>query len=271
MALLMGIYALFCSSLQVVSFLLGGKENNMGCFTGLKIKKKKSNQVSKGHASVKEKPQATLPEPVIPGRSLQSAPPSFKTRARTDRPGNRTGNSRARVLSAPSSLDVADEDRLLSMEFEEQEENKNSGPFMKDQRVSNPQPLPLPEPQDTSILKNMGSFKASSSNLTSGPLPLPPFGGLRSFSFKDIAAACQDFSSEKCVSEGLSSVVYVASFGDDASSSKKLEASVTRILSSTQVSSPCSNFELFAVFETYITFGQSSTQCFSIFLIPEYL
>ncbi|CAA7406186.1 unnamed protein product [Spirodela intermedia] len=209
----------------------------MGCFTGLKIKKKKSNKVSKEHANVKEKSLAALPEPVIHGRSLQSAPPSFKTRSKADQPCNRTGISRARVLSAPSSLAVADEDRLWSIELEEQEENKNSGPFMKEQRVSNPQPLPLPEPQDSSILKNMGSFKASTSNsssLTSGPLPLPPFRGLRSFSFKDIAAACQDFSSDKCVSEGLSSVVYAASFGDDASSSKRREASVTRILSSTQ-------------------------------------
>lgn len=209
----------------------------MGCFTVLKSKKKKSNQVSRKHGSVKEKPPATVPEPETHGRSLQSAPPSFRTRAKPNQVANRISNSRIRALSAPSSLHVADQDQLASVEFEEQE-YKSRGVLAKDQRVANPQPLPLPSPKGTAVLKNMGSFKANNSNnpaLPSGPLPLPPLGGLKNFSFEEVASACQNFSSDRCVSEGLSSMVYVASFGDDTLGSKKLEATVTRLLPSNQV------------------------------------
>ncbi|KAL0310077.1 UNVERIFIED_CONTAM: hypothetical protein Sradi_5950000 [Sesamum radiatum] len=65
----------------------------------------------------------------------------------------------------------------------------------------------------------------------SGPLPLPPTShptltakGVLRFSFDEIASACHNFSPERCMSEGLSSVIYRASFAEDASGSRKLEA-----------------------------------------------
>ncbi|KAI3474777.1 hypothetical protein Pfo_030003 [Paulownia fortunei] len=71
----------------------------------------------------------------------------------------------------------------------------------------------------------------------SGPLPLPPTlhptltakGTLLNFSYEEIASACHNFSPERCMSEGLSSVIYRASFSEDASGSRKLEATVTRL------------------------------------------
>ncbi|KAK4833303.1 hypothetical protein QYF36_002469 [Acer negundo] len=96
-------------------------------------------------------------------------------------------SNRTRALSAPSSLDVAEQDVLASIEYEEQEESKSRVGWMKEQqRSSSPQPLLLPSPQD------------------------------------------------RCVSEGLSSVMYKASFGDDASSSKKFDATVTCLNPSAQ-------------------------------------
>ncbi|KAI9153753.1 hypothetical protein LWI28_016012 [Acer negundo] len=91
-------------------------------------------------------------------------------------------SNRTRALSAPSSLDVAEQDVLASIEYEEQEESKSRVGWMKEQqRSSSPQPLLLPSPQ-----------------------------------------------------EGLSSVMYKASFGDDASSSKKFDATVTCLNPSAQ-------------------------------------
>ncbi|MQL85799.1 hypothetical protein Taro_018323, partial [Colocasia esculenta] len=206
----------------------------MGCFTVLKSKKKKAQQISMKNISVKEKPPAIYPEPERQGRSLQSAPPSFRTRDKSSQSATQVTSNRARVLSAPSSLDKV---HLSLGELNDQEEEKNQGELLKDQGFSNPQPLPLPSPKDASILKNMGSFKLNYQNtpvLTSGPLPLPPFGGLRNFSFKDIATACQNFSVDRRASDSLSSTIYMASFGDDASGARKLEATVTCLLPSSQ-------------------------------------
>lgn len=78
----------------------------------------------------------------------------------------------------------------------------------------------------------MGSFKsvtASGPLYAAEPLPLPPTAALRNFSYDEIASACLHFSSDRCMSEGLSSIIYRASFGDDASSSKRFEATVTRL------------------------------------------
>ncbi|KAE8717590.1 B3 domain-containing transcription repressor VAL2-like isoform X1 [Hibiscus syriacus] len=211
----------------------------MGCFTVLKSKKKKSeHSVFVKPIAHKEHMPTTLPEPKVPTRSLQSAPPSFKTRVKPIQSDNKATSSRARArtLSAPSSLDAAEQDALAMVEFEEQEELKISAGVAKEQRSSSPQPLPLPSPHSTS-LKTMGSFKAGNASgpqPASGPLPLPPSGTLRNFSYEEISAACHHFSSDRCTSEGLSSVMYMASFGDDASSTKKFEATVTRLHPSTQ-------------------------------------
>lgn len=211
----------------------------MGCFTVLKGKKKKYEQyVKKKDIKRMESPSTTLPEPENGGPSLQSAPPSFRNRTKAV-PSTSRANMRIRALSAPSSLVVADGD-ALSMELDDQEEFKGHDGTTTDQRFSNPLPLPLPSPQDPYTLKNMGSFKTNNVgnlNQISGPLPLPPSagGGLRNFSYEEVSSACLNFSADRYVSEGLSSTVYKATFGDDATSSKKLEATVTRLLPSSQV------------------------------------
>lgn len=193
-----------------------------------------------------------LPEPPTQTRSLQSAPSSFRDRVKHVQPNNTT-STRARALSAPSSLDAAEQD-ALSVDYEEQEASKSRFGSMKERQTPNPIPLPLPAPQNASVLKNLGSFKvlnASGHSNISGPLPLPPAlppllpfpspqtlpitGKVRNFSFEELATACHNFSPERCLSEGHSSSVYKASFGDDSSGLRKLEATVTRFKSTSQV------------------------------------
>lgn len=212
----------------------------MGCFPVRRGKKNKSHcSLSKKPVPVIENISTALPEPEICGPSLQSAPPSFRNRTKLVQSSTRAANNRARALSAPSSLIVADQYVYYSIEFDDQEEMKARGEPTKDQRFSNALPLPLPSPRGTSVLKNTGSFKSSTSGgpvLNSGPLPLPPLGGggLRSFTYEEIAAACQHFSADRCISEGISSTVYKATFGDDSAGSKKLETTVTRLIPSSQ-------------------------------------
>lgn len=215
----------------------------MGCFPVLKSKKKKPEpSVSIKRITPKEQIPTILPEPKIPMRSLQSAPPSFITRVKPVQPENRVVSNRARALSAPESLDAAEQDALAAVEYDEQEEPRNRVGLAKEQRSRSPQPLPLPSPQSTATLKPVNSLKlvnVSGPLNPSGPLPLPPTGphsgALRNFSYDEIASACRNFSSDLCQSEGLSSVIYRASFGDDNSGIKKFEANVTRLHSSTQV------------------------------------
>ncbi|KHN43731.1 Putative receptor-like protein kinase [Glycine soja] len=279
--------------------------HKMGCFTVLKYKKKKINKIRYStYVSHKEHAPTVLPEPQTHPHSLQSAPPSFRNRVKSIQPINQVTNNRTRALSAPSALDVANQDTLTTVEFEEQEESRyhvgslmeqrSSSPqplplpsrqgggalnangsfksgiasvslyasglapevteqdalasvdyeeqeelrhrvgLMKEQRSSIPQPLPLPSPQGGSggVLKAIGSFKSGTASAP-GPLPLPPTGLIRNFTYEEIAAACHNFSSDRCMSERLSSTIYSASFGDDASSAKKFEATVTRLHSST--------------------------------------
>ncbi|XAR68716.1 Non-specific serine/threonine protein kinase [Bertholletia excelsa] len=211
----------------------------MRCFTALKNKKKKSEVSNVRQVEPKETSPTSLPEPHIQTRSLQSAPPSFRTRGKPVLPINRVTNIRMRTLSAPSSLHGAEQDALSSTEYEEHEESKSRIGSMKEHQPPSPQPLPLPSPQvqSSAVLKTMGSFKTGISGgpvNNSGPLPLPPSGNLRNFSFEEISAACHNFSLERCMSESLSSVMYRASFGDDTSGAKKLEATVTRLHPSTQ-------------------------------------
>lgn len=142
-----------------------------------------------------------------------------------------------RTLSAPSSLSDAERDALIALDYDEHEESRSRSRSAKDQLASNPQPLPLPSPQNVAILKSVGSFKsgnASAPIFPSGSLPLPPLAGPRNFSYEEIASACLNFSPERCVSEGLSSMAFRASLGDDALGSKRLEATVTRLLPSSQ-------------------------------------
>lgn len=221
----------------------------MGCFAVLKGKKKKYEQYAKKRDIERmEFRSTTLPEPESQEPSLQSAPPSFRNRTKTVQPTSRA-NIRARARSAPSSLVVADRD-ALSIELDDSEEFKGHG-GTTDQRFSSPLPLPLPSPQGTSILKTTESFKMNNVGnpmQISGPLPLPPLagGGLRNFSYEEISSACQNFSADRCVSEGLSSTVYKATFGDDIASSKKLEATVARLLVP-QVTHFCSLLVLISV------------------------
>ncbi|KAG0468145.1 hypothetical protein HPP92_017473 [Vanilla planifolia] len=210
----------------------------MRCFAILRGKKKKDEVPSSNKSlSVEERIGSPLPEPEFCGPSLKSAPPSFRNRAKPVLPASLPVYGRARALSAPSSLIVTDHDVSSSTEFDEQEESKLRCEAAKEQRFSNPLPLPLPSPRGTSILKNLGSFKSNNGGspvLSPRTLPLPPLGGggLRNFTYEEIAAACQKFSADRCVSEGISSTVYKATFGDDSVGSKKLEATVIRLISS---------------------------------------
>ncbi|TQD78327.1 hypothetical protein C1H46_036132 [Malus baccata] len=149
----------------------------MGCFTGLKSKKKKSEQTIHIKRVPKEQKPTTLPEPKT--RSLQSAPPSFRNRVKPIQPANRVVSNRARALSAPSTLDAADQDDLS--EYEEPEDSKYRSGTVKEQLSPVPQPLPLPSPQVAAALRTTGSFKSvtnSGSLYASGPLPLPPTAAL---------------------------------------------------------------------------------------------
>uniref|UniRef100_A0A1J3IG27 Putative receptor-like protein kinase n=1 Tax=Noccaea caerulescens TaxID=107243 RepID=A0A1J3IG27_NOCCA len=220
----------------------------LGCFPVRS--KKKRGSVSMKRMEPEESQPTALPEPPkIPSRNLQSAPPSFKTRVKPIHSNNNSGpgggmsSSRARVMSAPSSIHgVVDRDLLsggsgANLEEQDEQQPRDSRSSTKE---SNPQPLPLPSPKTgSSSLKNWGSFKSfngrssqvSASSSAAGPLPLPPSGSVRSFSYDEVVSACQAFSSDRCVSEGLSSVVYMASFGDEASTAnlKKVEATVVRL------------------------------------------
>lgn len=219
----------------------------MGCFTVLRSKKKKSEQASYfKRVNPQEHSPTALPEPQSQTRSLQSAPPSFKTRVKPVHSSNSVSSSRARALSAPSSLDAAEQEALSSAEFEEQEEPRSRFGSMKEYNSPSPQPLPLPSPRGTNALKATTSFKmmnASGPLDMSGPLPLPPTshptltakGTLINFSYDELASACHNFSPERCMSEGLSSVIYRASFVEDSSGSRKLEATVTRLHPCNQV------------------------------------
>ncbi|WCJ27840.1 Protein kinase superfamily protein [Euphorbia peplus] len=210
----------------------------MGCFTVLKSKKKRPEpSVSIKRVSPKEPSPTILPEPQIPTRSLQSAPPSFRTRVKPVQPdgSSRVTINRARALSAPESLDAAEQDELAVIEYDEHDESRSRAGLARDH--PSPQPLPLP----TAALKPLGSMKFTNGSgplHASGPLPLPPgvmnSGTLRNYSYDEIISACHNFSTDRCVSEGLSSTIYRASFGDDTSSSKKFEASVTRLHLSSQ-------------------------------------
>lgn len=229
----------------------------MGCFRVLISKKKKSEQpICTKAIEPRENSAAILPEPQTQSRSLQSAPPSFRTRTKPVRLVNQATSGRTRALSAPSSLHVAERDALASMEYDEQEESKSRGGLAKDHRSPSPQPLPLPSPRSTNILRSMGSFKSANYSgliTASGPLPLPPLGGIRKFSYEEVASACQNFSPDRCMSEGLSSLVYRASFADDTSGFKRLEATVTRFLPSSQVTFPpsliaCNHATLYSSF-----------------------
>ncbi|KAI4302639.1 hypothetical protein MLD38_038360 [Melastoma candidum] len=211
----------------------------MGCFTVLKSKKKRLEQpnYAKYH-SFKEQEPMTLPEPPVRTRSLQSAPPSFKTRVKPVQPVNGAANNRLRVLSAPSTLDVVEPEILSSTEIGDYEDSRFR-PSASEQRSASPQPLPLPTPLGASVLKSLSSFKTVPSGgsgplYASGPLPLPVSGTLRNFSFEEISTACHNFSPDRCLSEGLSSVVFRASFGVENTGSRKFDNTVSRLLMSPQ-------------------------------------
>ncbi|KAE8671623.1 B3 domain-containing transcription repressor VAL2-like isoform X1 [Hibiscus syriacus] len=209
----------------------------MGCFTVLRSRKKKTeHSVFLKPVAHREHTPTALPEPRVHTRSLQLAPLGFRTRVKPYQVNNETTRDRTHTLYAPSCFDAAKEEGLASAEFEGLEELKSHVELVKEPRSPSPQPLPLPSPPHTG-LKKMGNFKsgiASGPLFASGPLPLPPCESLRNFSHEEIATACDHFSSDRCTSEGLSSVLYKASFGDDASSSKKFEATVTNLHPSSQ-------------------------------------
>ncbi|KAM0844563.1 hypothetical protein ACQ4PT_056967 [Festuca glaucescens] len=210
----------------------------MGCLTGLRSKKKKSPLVSSKKQANARDTSLRLPEPEAHVPTLQSAPNSFRNRSKICQSANKVSHSRQRVLSAPSSLILVDQDGLPYAEFDDQDDCRGKGGAIKAHRFSNPLPLPLPSPEGSS-LRNFGSFKAINASgplETSGPLPLPPkrCDGLKNFSYDEISSACQWFSGVQCVSETLTSTSYKASFRDDFVVPKMMEAIVTRLLPSNQ-------------------------------------
>lgn len=220
----------------------------LGCFP-LKSKKKRGSVSMKRFDLEESKPTALPEPPKIPSRNLQSAPPSFRTRVKpmnSNNGGTGEMSSRARVMSAPSSIHGAAERDFLAGVYHDEQDEQPRDPRTSTKEPS-PQPLPLPSPRTGSSLKNWGSFKsfngssgrlsASASAAASGPLPLPPSGSVRSFSYDEVVSACSSFYSDRCVLEGLSSVIYMASFGDEASTSglKKVDATVVRLHVTTQV------------------------------------
>ncbi|KAK1351523.1 putative serine/threonine-protein kinase PBL1 [Heracleum sosnowskyi] len=191
---------------------------------------------------------------VLKGKKKTSEPNMFLSVNHKDHPPTALANTRARALSAPSSLHAA-EQHALSVDYEEQLNSRSPYGSMKERQNPNPQPLPLPLPPKAAVLKNLGSFKvlnSSGHSKMAGPLPLPlppplplsqPFtmpqslpsiGILRNFSYEELATACNNFCLGRCMSGGLSSMVYRATFGDDSSGSRKLEATVTRLNPSSQ-------------------------------------
>lgn len=215
----------------------------MGCFTVLRSKKKKNpfdNPLVPSKKSVDARETSSrLPEPEVQVPSLQSAPPSFRNRAKISQSSNKVSNSRARVLSAPSTLIVVDQFGFPYAEYRDQDDSRDKEGSTKGHRFSNPLPLPLPSPEGRSF-RNSGSFKASNVSgplEMSGPLPLPPkkSDGLRIFSYEEVSSACQWFSSDQCVSETLGSTSYKATFRDEFIDTKTTEATVARLLPSTQV------------------------------------
>ncbi|KAH9622144.1 hypothetical protein KSS87_008452 [Heliosperma pusillum] len=202
----------------------------MGCFTVLKSRKKKSDQnVHINRVLPQESTPTALPEPQTHNSTLQSAPPSFRTRAKPVQLPNKPASYRTRALSAPSSFHGPDRDTLSSVEYEEKEE-----------RSPSPQPLPLPSAHGFGVLKPAGSFKSGNASgplYASGPLPLPPSrpsGTLRNYSYEEITSACHSFSPENCTSETLSSTTYKASFSDVSCSSRKVEATITLFCTTAQ-------------------------------------
>nr|XP_025607371.2 probable serine/threonine-protein kinase PBL1 [Arachis hypogaea] len=124
-------------------------------------------------------------------------------------------------VSAPSPGSEAEEDGSASVTHEQQQQQqpKREQGSMKDHFPTNPQPVPLPCPPPQ---------HASGSSLLSHS------ASLRYFLYDEIAAACDNFSSDRCVSDThcVLSSSYKASFGDD--SSRKLQATVNRLHPSTQ-------------------------------------
>lgn len=189
-------------------------------------------------------------------RAWPSVLPSFPDRVKPVEQNNRKTNTRARALSAISNLDAAKQD-ALSVDYEKQLNLKSPYGSTKERQNPIPQPLPLPLPPKAAVLKNLGSSKklntSGPSNIAGPqplPLPLPPplplsqpstlpqsltsIGLLRHFSYEELATACNNFCPERCMSRGLSSMIYRASFGDESSGFRKLEATVACVTPSSQ-------------------------------------
>ncbi|KAL8102094.1 hypothetical protein AgCh_026833 [Apium graveolens] len=196
----------------------------MGCFRVTKGKKKMSEPNMLLSVNPQNHPPAAFPKS-----------PSCTDRVKPIQPNNSITNTRARGLSAPSSLDSAEQD-ALSVDYEEQLNLTSPYGSMKKGQNPNPQPLPLPVPPKAAVLKNLGSIKVLnarglSSNTASQPLPSPlplphPFtlpqslpapstGMPKNFSYEELATASNNFCLGRWMSGGLSSMIYRAPFGDN--------------------------------------------------------
>ncbi|KAF3785001.1 putative receptor-like protein kinase [Nymphaea thermarum] len=179
----------------------------MGCFMVLKNRKKSSDRSS--HLN-------SIEAVGNPHSTIQSVPQSFQNRSKFEAIDN-LHNERTCFFSPPSSLAI-----------HEQDQKRAAG---EKPTICTTHPLPLPSPRGGS-LKQMNSFKSINSSdpiRLSGPLPLPPLGGIRCFSYSEIVAACNNFSPDRCMGDGLSTTTYKASFGDESCASKTFDATVVRL------------------------------------------
>nr|XP_027186451.1 probable serine/threonine-protein kinase PBL1 [Cicer arietinum] len=228
----------------------------MGCFNALKYMKKKGEKCNTQHISHSEHASTALPQLETQNYSMHTSMKSIQHNMGV------IHSTRTRALSTRTALDdAAAQETLASIELEEKERSKSQARLSKELHSPSPQPLPLPFPQGDAFdlfhyeeqvwSKTRDRLMKKQRSSSSQPLPLPsPIGrsslkasgsiksgktidSIRYFPYEEIAAACLNFSSDRCISECLSSTIYKASFGID-SSSKKLKATVTCLQPSTR-------------------------------------
>ena len=198
-------------SLNPINRVANNRTRALSAPSALASVEHEEQEMSRVLARLMKEPRSPIPQP-LPLPSPQGSGP-LKLRM-----------AGGPVYASGSALVAAEQDGLETFQYEEQEWSKNRDRLMKKQPASSTLPLPLPTPQGGGTLKTTTGSSKSGTAIDS----------VRYFRYEEIAAACRNFSYDRCISECLSSTIYKASFFNDASS-EKLKATVTRLHSSTQV------------------------------------
>ncbi|MED6115052.1 hypothetical protein PIB30_086456 [Stylosanthes scabra] len=203
----------------------------MGCFLTL-LKKKLDEMKLKNQISRNKNLASHLAEPrrQSVSSSALSSPASFRAEPSNPVFPNIINNFHGGPVSASSSsLSEAEQDAVAAIAHVQQprcQYGLSNGLFPTH---PHPHPVPLPRPPPA-----LSPLKANvSSSPTSSPVSPSRTSSLRYYRYEEILAACQNFSSERCVLQCVSSSNFKASFGDD-SSSRTVEATVTRVNPSIQ-------------------------------------